>query len=224
MVIDTLGGRAPAPPGEAGAPRHAAAAQARLAARARAGLGRLQRHPRHREEPRPGHRLRGGGLPEHRRVLDQEPRHHDDHGRDLHARLRLLQRRHRQAGAARSRPSRPGSADAVAKMGLKHVVITSVDRDDLADGGAAHFAAVVRAIRAAAPGTTIEILTPGLPAQADGGGRDRDRRQARRLQPQPGDRAAALSRDPPGRALLPLAAPAGAGEGARSRRSSPSPA
>ena len=51
-------------------------------------------------------------------------------------------------------------ADAVAKMGLKHVVITSVDRDDLADGGAGHFAAVVLAIRAAAPGTTIEILTP----------------------------------------------------------------
>jgi lipoic acid synthetase len=51
-------------------------------------------------------------------------------------------------------------AEAVAKMGLKHVVITSVDRDDLADGGAAHFAQVVRAIRAAAPGTTIEILTP----------------------------------------------------------------
>jgi lipoic acid synthetase len=45
-------------------------------------------------------------------------------------------------------------------MGLTHVVITSVDRDDLADGGAGHFAAVVRAIRAAAPGTTIEILTP----------------------------------------------------------------
>src|SRR5436190_23576466 len=51
-------------------------------------------------------------------------------------------------------------ADAVLKMGLKHVVITSVDRDDLADGGAGHFAAVVRAIRAAAPGTTVEILTP----------------------------------------------------------------
>jgi lipoic acid synthetase len=49
---------------------------------------------------------------------------------------------------------------AVAKLGLKHVVITSVDRDDLADGGAAHFAAVIRAIRAASPGTTIEILTP----------------------------------------------------------------
>jgi lipoic acid synthetase len=51
-------------------------------------------------------------------------------------------------------------ADAVAKMGLKHVVITSVDRDDLPDGGAAHFAAVVHAIRAATPATTIEILTP----------------------------------------------------------------
>ncbi|HEX7389784.1 MAG TPA: lipoyl synthase [Acidiphilium sp.] len=51
-------------------------------------------------------------------------------------------------------------ADAVAKLGLRHVVITSVDRDDLADGGAAHFAAVIGAIRAAAPETTIEILTP----------------------------------------------------------------
>lgn len=51
-------------------------------------------------------------------------------------------------------------ADAVAKLGLNHVVITSVDRDDLADGGAAHFAAVIRAVRASAPTTTIEVLTP----------------------------------------------------------------
>ena len=51
-------------------------------------------------------------------------------------------------------------ADAVAKLGLAHVVITSVDRDDLADGGAAHFAAVIRAVRAACPETTIEVLTP----------------------------------------------------------------
>jgi lipoic acid synthetase len=51
-------------------------------------------------------------------------------------------------------------ADAVAKLGLHHVVITSVDRDDLDDGGAAHFAAVIAAIRDASPGTTIEILTP----------------------------------------------------------------
>ncbi|HWD49198.1 MAG TPA: lipoyl synthase [Rhizomicrobium sp.] len=49
---------------------------------------------------------------------------------------------------------------AVAKLGLKHVVITSVDRDDLADGGAEHFAKTIRAIRAASHGTTIEVLTP----------------------------------------------------------------
>lgn len=51
-------------------------------------------------------------------------------------------------------------AAAVAEMGLAHVVITSVDRDDLDDGGAAHFAAVVGAIRTHTPATTIEILTP----------------------------------------------------------------
>jgi lipoyl synthase len=51
-------------------------------------------------------------------------------------------------------------ADATAKLGLAHVVITSVDRDDLEDGGAAHFAAVIRAIRVRTPQTTIEVLTP----------------------------------------------------------------
>ncbi len=58
-------------------------------------------------------------------------------------------------------PFEPGRvAEAVAKLGLNHVVITSVDRDDLADGGAEHFARTIRAIRHKAPGTTIEILTP----------------------------------------------------------------
>ena len=51
-------------------------------------------------------------------------------------------------------------AKAVVEMGLKHVVITSVDRDDLDDGGAEHFAQVIGAIRKASPETTIEILTP----------------------------------------------------------------
>jgi len=51
-------------------------------------------------------------------------------------------------------------AHAVAKLDLHHVVVTSVDRDDLADGGAEHFARTIRAIRAAAPSTTIEVLTP----------------------------------------------------------------
>ncbi len=51
-------------------------------------------------------------------------------------------------------------AHAVAELGLAHVVVTSVDRDDLADGGAAHFAQTIRAIRHRSPETTIEILTP----------------------------------------------------------------
>jgi lipoic acid synthetase len=51
-------------------------------------------------------------------------------------------------------------AQAVAKLGLDHIVITSVDRDDLPDGGGAHFAATIRAIRTLTPGTTIEVLTP----------------------------------------------------------------
>ena len=55
-------------------------------------------------------------------------------------------------------PERVGKA--VAKMNLSHVVITSVDRDDLDDGGANHFAEVIRAIRDTAPHTTIEVLTP----------------------------------------------------------------
>jgi len=51
-------------------------------------------------------------------------------------------------------------AESVAKLGLRHVVVTSVDRDDLKDGGAEHFARTIRAIREASPGTTVEILTP----------------------------------------------------------------
>jgi len=51
-------------------------------------------------------------------------------------------------------------ADATAKLELKHVVVTSVDRDDLPDGGAAHFAETISAIRRRSPGTTIEVLTP----------------------------------------------------------------
>jgi lipoic acid synthetase len=50
--------------------------------------------------------------------------------------------------------------EAVAKLGLRHVVITSVDRDDLEDGGAAHWVAVIAAIKSACPETTIEVLTP----------------------------------------------------------------
>lgn len=55
-------------------------------------------------------------------------------------------------------PQRVG--EAVAKLGLAHIVVTSVDRDDLDDGGAGHFAQTIAAIRAAAPQTTIEVLVP----------------------------------------------------------------
>src|ERR1700748_2795323 len=51
-------------------------------------------------------------------------------------------------------------AEATFKLGLAHIVVTSVDRADLSDGGAEHFAQTIRAIRARCPGTTIEILTP----------------------------------------------------------------
>jgi len=58
-------------------------------------------------------------------------------------------------------PDEPGRvAEAARALGLMHIVVTSVDRDDLADGGAQHFAHVIAAIRAEAPSTTIEVLTP----------------------------------------------------------------
>jgi lipoic acid synthetase len=55
-------------------------------------------------------------------------------------------------------PERLGAA--VKELGLRHVVVTSVDRDDLPDGGAGHFARCIASIRAASPGTTVEVLTP----------------------------------------------------------------
>jgi len=58
-------------------------------------------------------------------------------------------------------PEEPGRiAEAVRRLGLRYVVLTSVDRDDLPDGGARHFAACIRAIRAAAPGALVEALIP----------------------------------------------------------------
>jgi lipoic acid synthetase len=58
-------------------------------------------------------------------------------------------------------------AETVASMGLRYVVITSVDRDDLRDGGAAHFAACIEAVRARSPGTRIEILVPDFRGRMD---------------------------------------------------------
>ncbi|MBI5937489.1 MAG: lipoyl synthase [Betaproteobacteria bacterium] len=67
-----------------------------------------------------------------------------------------------------SDPSEPAHlAETVAAMNLKYVVITSVDRDDLRDGGAQHFADCIRAVRAASPNTRIEILTPDFRGRLD---------------------------------------------------------
>ncbi len=65
-------------------------------------------------------------------------------------------------------PDEPAQlAATVAAMGLRHVVLTSVDRDDLRDGGAAHFAACIRALRAASPTLAIEVLTPDFRGRAE---------------------------------------------------------
>src|SRR3546814_8386870 len=58
-------------------------------------------------------------------------------------------------------------ADAAAELGLEHIVITSVDRDDLPDGGASQFVKVIEALRWTTPDTTIEILTPDFRNKAD---------------------------------------------------------
>jgi lipoic acid synthetase len=58
-------------------------------------------------------------------------------------------------------------AEAVERLGLRHVVVTSVDRDDLPDGGAAHFRDVITAIREAVPDSTVEVLTPDFRNKAD---------------------------------------------------------
>lgn len=58
-------------------------------------------------------------------------------------------------------------ADAAAELGLEHIVVTSVDRDDLADGGASQFVKVIEALRRTTPTTTIEILTPDFRNKAD---------------------------------------------------------
>ena len=71
--------------------------------RSRAAMRETQRD---RARERPAHRVRGGRLPEHRRVLGEEARDLHDHGRHLHARLRVLQREDRPAGRARSRRAR----------------------------------------------------------------------------------------------------------------------
>ncbi len=79
----------------------------------------------------------------------------------------------RFCGVAQGRPGPPDAdeprrvAEAVGRLGLRHAVITSVTRDDLADGGAGHFAATIEAVRAANARTTVEVLTPDFLGNAE---------------------------------------------------------
>jgi len=74
---------------------------------------------------------------------------------------------------AHGRPLAPDAAEprhlaqSIALLGLRYVVITSVDRDDLKDGGAQHFAECIRAVRSASPSTTIEVLVPDFRGRAE---------------------------------------------------------
>ena len=79
-------------------------------------------------------------------------------------------------------------AQTAKQMGLSHVVVTSVDRDDVPDRGAGHYAATIRALRSKVPGATIEVLTPDFLGVEEQALADGDRRAARCLQPQHRDR------------------------------------
>ncbi len=76
-------------------------------------------------------------------------------------------------GVAKGAPEAPDAgepervAEAASRLGLEHVVMTSVTRDDLEDGGAAHFAAAVRTVKKLLPGATVEVLTPDFRGDLD---------------------------------------------------------
>ena len=86
-------------------------------------------------------------------------------------------------------------AQAAAQMGIRHVVVTSVDRDDLPDRGAGHFAATIRALKAKLPECSVEVLTPDFLGVEEAALADRDRRAPRGVQPQHRDGAPAAPLD-----------------------------
>ena len=104
-------------------------------------------------------------MPESLGMLEPGHRDGDDRGRTLHACVRVLRGQHGEA-VSRSKQDEPERvAEAVRRMGLKHVVITAVARDDLKDGGANHFARTINAVREMDPSIIIEVLVPDFHAQ-----------------------------------------------------------
>ena len=109
----------------------------------------------------PAHDLRGGPLPEHRRVLGPRAR------RPSRSSATRARARAATATSHSGKPEQPPDpleplrlAQTAAQMGLKHVVVTSVDRDDVPDRGAGHYAATIRALKRKLPDATVEVLTP----------------------------------------------------------------
>ena len=108
-------------------------------------------------------------------------------------------------------------AGAVEQMGLRHVVITSVDRDDLENGGAEIFAACVTEIRRRLPDTSVEVLIPDFKGERDGAPA-RDGRRARHPEPQPRNDRAPVPHRPSGRPLSARARAAAPRQGHAARR------
>ena len=190
------------------------AAQAGLDPRARAVVAALLRDQADPARAPAAHGVRGSVVPEHRRVLRQGHGDVHDHGRHLHAPLPVLRRRPRPAAAARRRRAASISRETIAALGLRYVVITSVDRDDLRDGGAQHFVDCIRAVREHSPATQIEVLVPDFRGRLDRALDDPDAGAARRDEPQPRDGAAALPAGAAGLRLRAFAAPAAGVQGA----------
>ena len=99
-------------------------------------------------------------VPEHRRMLGPRHGHLPDDGRYLHPLVRVLRHQDRTTQRRWTGRSRTASPKSVQGLNLRHVVITSVNRDERPDGGAPIFAMVIRRIRQLQPGCSIEVLIP----------------------------------------------------------------
>ena len=193
VLVDTVSAKpgAPASPRKGEPAGCAVAAETGLDQGARAEHARLCRHPQDREGERPRHGVRGGRLPEYRRVLGQEARHLHDHGGHLHAGLRVLQRQDRHARRAR----RLGAGTC---RGSHLQARACPCRGDLGRSRRSRRRRR-RAFRAnhprhprALPDHDHRDPDARLPAQGRRAGSGRGG-QARRVQPQSGNRAVALS-------------------------------
>ena len=130
-----------------------------MAAHQAADHRHVRAHARAAGRTEAAHGLRKRQVPEPLGMLEQRHGHLHDRRRPLHAGLRLL-RGHTAKPFALEADEPARVAEATRRMRLKHVVITAVARDDLADGGADHFRQTIEAVRALNPGIVIEVLMP----------------------------------------------------------------